>query len=59
MTGLGGRGGSVAKGAVSGLAMGIGTMLLSPALHVGNAEVNRTPATQVMTAGMYLAAGLI
>ncbi|MDZ4796676.1 MAG: hypothetical protein SGI92_00835 [Bryobacteraceae bacterium] len=59
LSGLAGPRNAVATGAVGGLAAGIGALLLSPALNVGDAEVNRTPATQVMTAGMYLAAGLI
>jgi hypothetical protein len=59
LVGVGGRENAVMVGAVGGLAAGIGALLLSPALHVGDAEVNRTPGTQVMAAGMYFAAGLI
>ncbi len=59
LVGLGGRRNALAIGAVGGLAAGIGALLLSPTLGVGDAEVNRTRGTQVMTAGMYFAAGLI
>lgn len=50
---------SIAVGALAGLAAGIGVLLLPPPMDLGDAEVNRTPATQVMAAGMYLAGGLI
>jgi hypothetical protein len=56
---FGGKRNAVLIGAVGGLAAGIGALLLSPPMGVGDAEVNRTTPTQVMTAGLYLGAGLI
>jgi hypothetical protein len=49
----------LAVGAGLGVAAGLGAVLLPRPMGLGDAEVNRTPATTVMTAGMYLAAGLI
>jgi hypothetical protein len=59
LVGVAGRKNAVAAGALAGLAAGVGVLLLPPPLNLGDGEVNRTPATQVMAAGMYLAAGLI
>src|SRR4051812_13434974 len=58
LVGAGGRDNAVVVGPCIGLAAGIGVLLLPPPMGVGDAEVNRTPATQVLAAGMYFAAGI-
>lgn len=55
----GGPDNAVVNGAVAGMAAGVGLLLLPEPLGLGGAEVNRTVGTQIMGAGMYLAAGLI
>jgi hypothetical protein len=50
---------ALAAGAILGAAAGFGGVLLPPPMGLGDEEVNRTPATQVLTVGMYLAGGLI
>jgi len=59
VAGLGGRDRSIVIGGAAGLAAGLGVLLLPPAMGLGTAEVNRTPETQIMAAGMYFAAGLV
>jgi hypothetical protein len=49
---------AVTAGAVAGLLAGIGILALPGPMHLGSNPVNRTFHTQVMAAGMYLAAGL-
>ena len=50
---------AIAMGGVLGLAAGIGAVVLPGPMRLGEAEVSRTVQTQIMTAGMYFAAGLI
>jgi hypothetical protein len=50
---------ALALGSVLGVAAGLGAVLLPPPMGLGSAEINRTRATQVMTAGMYAMAGLV
>lgn len=59
LTGVFGRENAMLTGACIGMAAGAGLLMLSPAMGVGNAEVNRTTETQIAAAGMYLAAGII
>ena len=59
LTGVFGRQNALLTGACIGTAAGVGLLVLSPALGVGNAEVNRTTETQIAAAGMYFAAGII
>jgi len=59
LTGVFGRQNAISTGACLGMAAGVGLLVLSPALGVGNAEVNRTTETQIAAAGMYFAAGII
>ncbi|MBC7925336.1 MAG: hypothetical protein H7039_06725 [Bryobacteraceae bacterium] len=54
-----GKSEAIVHGALAGFAAGIGTLLFPEPLGLGDAEVNRTPQTQAMAAGMYLVAGLI
>jgi hypothetical protein len=54
-----GRRNAVGLGAALGLAAGLGGVLLPEPMGLGGAEVNRTRSTQVMTVGMYFAAGCI
>lgn len=50
---------AITQGALTGLAGGIGTLLLPGPLGLGGNEVNRTTQTQIMAAGMYMAAGMV
>src|SRR3954449_4681977 len=58
LAGVFGRENALLTGACLGMAAGFGLLLLSPALGVGDAEVNRTPQTQIAAAGMYFGAGI-
>jgi hypothetical protein len=49
---------ALAAGAAAGLLAGIGILALPGPLHLGSSAVNRTLETQLMAAGMYVAAGL-
>lgn len=49
----GGRKGAVTRGAVLGLAAGLGAVFLPGPLGLGTAPSRRTPATAVMTAAWY------
>ena len=57
--GLKGTDDSMLLGGALGLAAGVGAVLLPGPMGLGDAEVNRTPQTQAMTVGMYLAAGIV
>ena len=59
LAGVFGRQNAILTGACIGIAAGVGLLVLSPALGVGNAEVNRTTETQIAGAGMYIAAGIM
>jgi len=59
LTGVFGRRNAILTGACIGIAAGVGLLVLSPALGVGNAEVNRTTGTQIAAAGMYFTSGII
>jgi hypothetical protein len=59
LAGCTGPGNSIGVGAALGAAAGIGVLLLPGPMGLGSVETNRTLETQVMAAGMYLAAGLI
>jgi hypothetical protein len=50
---------AIAAGAAAGILAGVGILALPGPLHLGSSAVNRTHHTQLMAAGMYLAAGLI
>jgi len=56
---LGGAKGAVAAGGALGALGGIAGLVLPPRMNLGDAEVNRTPATQAMTIAFYLAGGLV
>lgn len=58
LVGLGGRRGTWAKGALLGLAGGLGAVLLPPVLGLGARPVRRTPQTAAMTALWYTLGGL-
>ena len=51
--------GAVLAGGSLGAAAGIGGVLLTPQLGLGDGEVRRTRQTQVLTVGLYLFGGLI
>lgn len=50
---------SYTKGALLGLAAGIGGLVLPGPLGLGEAPTNRSPLTQALTVGYYLAGGLV
>jgi hypothetical protein len=50
--------GAVARGALLGLAAGLGAVFLPGPLGLGSAPSNRTTQTQAMTVGWYLLGGL-
>ena len=56
--GLGDRRGAWRRGALLGLAAGLGAALLPPKLGLGHQPAERTPATQIMTAAWYVIGGL-
>ena len=58
VVGLGGRHGVWGRGALLGLAAGLGAALLPPKLGLGHQPQERTPATQIMTTAWYLIGGL-
>ncbi|HEX5270840.1 MAG TPA: hypothetical protein VFW33_10150 [Gemmataceae bacterium] len=58
MVGVGGPEGAWLRGALLGLAAGVGAVLLPGPLGLGEAPSNRTPATRAMTVGWYLLGGL-
>jgi hypothetical protein len=51
--------GAVLAGGALGAAAGIGGVLLTPRLGLGDSEVRRTRQTQALTVGLYLLGGLI
>lgn len=58
LVGAGRPEGAIARGAVLGLAAGIGGVVLPGALGLGRAPSSRTPGTALMTVGWYLLGGL-
>jgi hypothetical protein len=58
LIGLGNPESAWLRGAILGVAAGIGAVMLPGPLALGNAPTNRTTATQVMTVGWYLLGGL-
>jgi hypothetical protein len=51
--------GAVLAGGALGAAAGIGGVLLTPQLGLGDGEVRRTRQTQALTVGLYLFGGLV
>ncbi|HEX5707289.1 MAG TPA: hypothetical protein VFX96_08335 [Pyrinomonadaceae bacterium] len=58
LVGVGGRRGVWERGALLGLAAGVGAVALPGPLGLGRSPSERTPQTQAMTIGWYLAGGL-
>jgi hypothetical protein len=58
LVGLGNEKNAFRNGMFLGAAAGIGATALSEPLGLGNEPVNRTPQTELMTVGWYLAGGL-
>jgi hypothetical protein len=58
LVGTGSRGGAWPRGAVLGLAAGGGAAVLPQQLGFGHQPGARTPVTEILTAGWYLAGGL-
>jgi hypothetical protein len=58
LVGAGSRGGAWPRGAVLGLAAGVGAAVLPQRLGFGHQPGARTPVTEILTAGWYLAGGL-
>jgi hypothetical protein len=58
LVGVGRPRGAVARGALLGLAAGVGAVLLPEPLGLGNEPSARTTETKAMTIGWYLAGGL-
>ena len=58
LVGVGGKEGVMARGALLGLAAGIGGVLLPGPMGLGKAPSSRTPQTALMTVAWYLAGGL-
>lgn len=59
LTAAGGADRALAVGAALGAVAGAGAVVLPPPMHLGNAEVRRTPTTAVLTFGMYFGGGLV
>ena len=59
LVGVAERDRAVVTGAALGAAAGVGAVLLPPPMGLGDEEVNRTPATQVLTIALYLAGGIV
>ncbi len=59
LVGLGSPENAPRKGALLGIAAGIGGVLLPEPLGLGGAPSARTPATKVMTVGWYVAGGVV
>lgn len=58
LVGMGKSEGAPQRGALLGLAAGIGALVLPPPMGLGTAPSNRTRGTQVMTVGWYLVGGI-
>ena len=58
LVGVGRREHALARGALLGLAAGVGAVVLPEPLGLGNAPTARTSATKAMTVAWYLAGGL-
>jgi hypothetical protein len=58
LVGAGEEGGEWTRGALLGLAAGVGTVVLPPLLGLGSAPSRRTPATAAMTIAWYTVGGL-
>ena len=59
LAGIGTNKGVLPKGAVLGLAAGLGALLLPKPLHLNEAYSNRTTHTQVLTVAYYLVGSLV
>lgn len=59
LTAVGGADRAVAVGAALGAVAGAGAVVLPPPMHLGDAEVRRTPTTAALTFAMYFGGGLI
>jgi hypothetical protein len=59
LIGLGKPEGALLRGAILGLAAGVGGVLLPEPLGLGNAPSARTPQTKAMTVAWYLAGGIV
>ena len=59
LVGLGGSEGAVARGALLGLAAGLGAVFLPGPLGLGSAPSRRTPQTAAMTVAWYTLGGLV
>jgi hypothetical protein len=59
VAGLGGKKGVWIRGALLGLVAGITAVVLPKPLGLPENPSNKTPATQLMTIGLYLAGGLV
>lgn len=58
LAGMGGRKNVMLKSIGLGLASGIGAVLMPKPMGLNPKPSNRTPATRIMTVGLYLAGGL-
>lgn len=59
LVGLGGADGAIVRGAVLGVAAGLGAVFLPGPLGLGTAPSRRTPQTALMTVGLYALGGLV
>lgn len=59
LAGLGGRKGVWVRGALMGLVAGITTVVLPKPFGLSDKPTNKTVATQLMSVGLYFAAGLV
>ena len=59
LVGLGGAEGAVSRGALLGLAAGLGAVYLPGPLGLGSAPSRRTPQTAAMTVAWYALGGLV
>ena len=59
IAGIGKGKNALLKGSLLGLAAGLGAVLLPKPMGLNEEYSNRTPATKLMTVGLYLAGGLI
>jgi hypothetical protein len=59
LVGLGPADGAIRRGAMLGLAAGVGAVVLPPLLGLGSAPSRRTKPTEAMTVGWYLLGGLV
>jgi len=59
LVGLGSPQGALKRGALLGLAAGVGAVVLPPLLGLGHGPSRRTRATEAMTVGWYLLGGVV